>query len=89
MNASNVSPETVLKNVIELIFSPLYELIAVSAFIYFLYGMVKFIVELNQPEKRSTGKAHMLYGLLGLFIILSVGAILQFFGGIFTGVFVY
>jgi hypothetical protein len=84
---TTVNPDTVLQNIIELIFSPLYQLVTVSAFIYFLYGVVKFIADMQDPEKKNTGKAHMMYGLLGLFIILSVGAILRLFNDIFGSLF--
>lgn len=81
--------EQVLQRVIKEVFSPLYELVAAAAFVYFLYGVVMFIVNMNDPDKKNIGKQHMLYGMLGLFIILSVGAILQVFNSIFNGMFVF
>ncbi len=81
--------EQVLQNVIVEIFSPLYQLAVGCAIIYFLYGIFKFIIDFNDPQKKNLGKSHLLYGTIGLFIILSVGGILQFFNKVFEGMFVY
>ena len=80
--------EQVFERVVTEVFSPLYGLVAACAFVYFLYGGVMFIVNMNDPEKKNTGKSHLLWGTVGLFIIFSVGGILRFFndmlGGMFT-----
>ncbi len=81
--------EQVLQNVITEIFNPLYQLAVGLATVYFFYGVYNFIVNLNDPEKKNTGKDHLLYGSIGLFIILSVGGILKFFNEIFGGMFTY
>jgi hypothetical protein len=79
--------EQVLEKIIVEVFSPLYELVLGVSFIYFLYGVFRYLVELNDPEKKNVNKSHMLYGLIGLFIIFSVGGILKFFNQIFGGLF--
>ena len=75
--------EQVLQNVITEIFNPLYKLAVALAFLYFLYGVFKFIVDMNDPQKKNFGKSHLLWGLVGLFIILSVGGILSIFRSVF------
>ena len=75
--------EQVLQNVITEIFNPLYKLAVALAFLYFLYGVFKFIVDMNDPQKKNFGKSHLLWGLVGLFIILSVGGILSIFKSVF------
>lgn len=79
----NSSADTILQKLVTEIFSPLYQLVTAIAFIYFLYGVVKFIYDLRNPTEKSTGKQHLFWGLIGLFIILSVGGILDIFSGIF------
>lgn len=81
--------EQVLQKVVSEIFSPLYQLAVGISFIYFLYGVFRFIVDMNDPEKKNLGKSHLLYGLIGFFIILSVGGILKFFNEIFDGMFTF
>ncbi len=87
--SGDLTGEQVLENIVTEIFSPLYQLAVALAILYFLYGVFKFIVDMNDPEKKNFGKSHLLYGLIGLFIILSVGGILKFFSGMFGGVFTY
>jgi hypothetical protein len=82
--------EQVLQNIITEIFNPAYKLAVSFAILYFLYGGFRFLVSLNNPDEKNTGKSHLLYGLIGLFIIFSVGAIMKFFSGIFgSDVFVF
>lgn len=81
--------EQVLQNVVTEIFNPLYKLAVGIAISYFLYGVFKFILDMNDPEKKNFGKSHLLWGTIGLFIILSVGGILKFFSQTLGSMFVY
>ena len=81
--------DQIFQNVITEVLVPLYELVVGVSFIYFLYGAFMYIVELNNPEKKGFGRDHLLWGTIGLFIIMSVGGILKIFGSVFTGLFVY
>lgn len=80
-------PEKVFENVVTQIFNPLYQLAIGVALIYFFYGVFKFIVDLNNPDEKNTGKAHLLYGTIGLFILLSIGGIMRVFNDLFGGMF--
>ena len=77
------SSETILSNVVTEIYSPIYQLVAAVTVVYFVYGVARYVIELNNPQETSEGKAHLLYGSIGLFIVLSVGGILSYFGDIF------
>jgi hypothetical protein len=79
--------EDILGKVITEIFSPLYQLAVAVAFVYFLYGVLMFIINMNDPEKKNIGKRHLVWGTVGLFIILSVGGILELFNKLFDGMF--
>ena len=81
--------EEILGKVITEIFSPLYQLAVAVAFVYFLYGGFMFIANMNDAEKKNDGKRHLLWGTVGLFIILSVGGILELFNKIFEGMFAF
>ncbi len=83
-----MSGEQVLSNVITEIYSPIYQAVVGISIIYFLYGVAKYVVDLNNPEKQTFGRSHLLYGMIGLFIILSVGGILKYLGDIFNGLFI-
>lgn len=81
--------ETVFAKVVENIFSPLYQLMVGLAICYFLYGVVKFIIDIRNPEKKTTGKSHLVWGMVGLFIILSIGGILPTINSVLGGMFTY
>ena len=75
--------DTILQRMTAEIFSPLYQLVVALAFVYFLYGAAMFIYNLRNPSEKNTGKQHLLWGMVGLFIIFSVGGVLNLFGDIF------
>ena len=80
-------PEEILSRVVTEVYSPIYQLIAGITVVYFLYGAARYVFDLNNPERQTFGRSHLLYGMIGLFIVLSVGGILkafeQYFGGLF------
>ena len=84
-----LNPDDVLSKVMSEVFTPLYELAVGIAVLYFLYGIMMFMINLQDPEKKNIGKQHLLWGTIGLFIILSVGGILSLFNSIFDGMFVF
>ena len=82
-----MNSEEILGRVITEVFSPLYQLTVGIAFIYFLYGVVRFIMGLSEPDKKNVGREHLLWGIVGLFIILSVGGMLRLFNDVLGGMF--
>ncbi len=54
-------------------------------FVWFLYGVVNFMLaKINGEEDGiKKGKKHMLWGLVGVIIIFSAGAIYDFITGFF------
>ncbi|MFA5132068.1 MAG: hypothetical protein WC444_01930 [Candidatus Paceibacterota bacterium] len=81
--------ETLFRNIVIGFVQPLYQIVIVCAFIYFLYGAAKFIYDMNDPTKKNDGKSHLFWGLIGLFIVFSVGGIIPLINSIFGGFFVY
>lgn len=79
----------VFQKVVSEVLSPLYQLAAGLALAYFFYGAAKFVFDMNDPEKRTFGKSHLFWGLIGLFIIFSVGGILPFINDAVGGMFTY
>ena len=59
------------------------------AVVFFLWGMAKFILKADDETERAKGKQIMIWGLLTLFVMVSVWGIinflqLAFFGGAST-----
>ncbi len=57
--------------------NPLIALIFVAALLYFLWGLFMFISTAGEDTKRAEGKQHMLWGIIGMVIMVSVFAILR------------
>lgn len=62
------------------IINPLITLIALAAFVVFVWGVVEFIAGAGNEEKRATGQQHMLWGFVGLVIIFGAKAIVTLLG---------
>lgn len=58
------------------IINPLIVFLFALAMVYFLYGLFEFIANGSNDEKKTTGKSHMIWGIIGLTIMMGVWAIL-------------
>jgi hypothetical protein len=65
------------------ILTPAIYLLFVLALVYFLYGVFEFVKNAENPEKRAEGGQHILWGLIGMFIMLSVKGIINLLMGTF------
>ena len=58
------------------IVNPIIYFLFAVALLYFLYGVLLFIIHADDETERATGKRHMFWGIVGLFIMVSVYGIL-------------
>ncbi|KKS33385.1 MAG: hypothetical protein UU96_C0026G0012 [Parcubacteria group bacterium GW2011_GWC2_42_13] len=73
-----------LQKIIVQIINPVIVILVTLALVVFIWGIVQMIYSANNEEKRTQGKKHLLWGLVGLFIMLTVRgllAIIQNFWG--------
>ncbi|MFA5933930.1 MAG: hypothetical protein WC795_01750 [Candidatus Paceibacterota bacterium] len=68
---------TLVKKVSELILNPLIIFMFVLALLYFLYGVYEFISNADSDKGRATGKQHIIWGLVGMAIMMSVFGIMN------------
>ena len=68
--------DTFLANVNSMIVKPLIGFLFALAVLYFLYGMAQFIFSQDNDEKRTVGKSHMVWGIVGITIMMGVWVIL-------------
>lgn len=61
----------------ENILNPLVLLFAGIAMVYFLWGVFEFIRDYDNADARSKGTQHMLWGIIGMFIMFSVFGIMN------------
>lgn len=73
MDAVNKFLDAVTREII----NPAITLLALASFILFVWGVVNFIRGAGDPEKRSTGQKHMVWGIIGLTIVFGAGAIVN------------
>lgn len=69
--------DTLMAKIAKLIINPAIVLIFAVALITFLYGLLEFLQNAENPDKRSTGQSHMLWGVIGMFIMMSVFTIMR------------
>lgn len=74
--AASTSFDGFIRNVESMIIDPLIGLLFALAIVYFLYGVFEFISNQANEEKKTTGKSHMLWGIIGITIMMGVWTIL-------------
>ena len=63
-------------NVDTMIINPLIYFLFALAVVYFLYGVLEFVLNQENEEKKTSGKSHMIWGVVGITIMLGVWTIL-------------
>ena len=66
---------------------PLITLLMTIALVVFLYGCFEFIMNAGDPAARAKGRQHILWGIIGMLVMVSALAILEIAAGTF-GLFV-
>jgi TRAP-type C4-dicarboxylate transport system permease small subunit len=56
---------------------PLMSLLVAVAILVFLWGAYEYVYNSDSEMARETGRRHMLYGIIGLLVMLSAFAILR------------
>ena len=59
-----------------LIINPLISLLFALAVVYFLYGVFEFLMNQDNEEAKTKGKSHMVWGIVGITIMMGVWTIL-------------
>ena len=59
----------------DIILYPLIALLLGVALVYFLYGAFEYVRNADSPGGRETGRRHMMWGIVGLFVMTSALAI--------------
>ena len=67
------------------ILAPIITLIALAAFVVFVWGVVEFIQGADNEEKRKSGQLHMIWGIIGLVVIFGANAIVAIIGNVANG----
>ncbi|HEX5774572.1 MAG TPA: hypothetical protein VFY28_01270 [Candidatus Paceibacterota bacterium] len=60
------------------ILGPIVTVLALLAFVLFVWGVVQFIASSGDEEKRRIGQQHMFWGIIGLVILFGANGIIAF-----------
>ena len=69
------------------ILEPLIQLLFAFGIAYFLYGVMKFILNQDNETAQEEGKKHMLWGIIGIAIMASAWGILHFVDSAVSGLY--
>ncbi|MFW0870883.1 MAG: hypothetical protein ACKKL4_00245 [Patescibacteria group bacterium] len=66
-----------INNFINAIINPMIVLLIAAALLLFLWGLLRLMIDLSNGGKGEEGKRHMLWGLVGLIVMISVWGIIN------------
>ena len=72
MTAAN----TLIDRLVDVIINPVILLIFAGGFFLFVWGLVTFLWTLNEGGETKTGKNHMIWGIVGMLVMVSVYGII-------------
>jgi len=66
------------------ILNPAMDLLIAAAVILFLYGVIKYVSGGDDEAKRKEAKNYIVYGIIGLFVMVSVWGLVNLLAGTFS-----
>lgn len=69
--------ESIVAKITEEVLNPLIALLMILATVIFLWGIIQMLANPDNEQKRSEGKKHIMWGIVGLFIMVSVWGIIK------------
>ena len=75
--AASESLDKFIQSVNGKIINPLIVFLFALALVYFLWGVFSFISNNEEEEKRTAGKRHMIWGIIGMTVMIGVWTILS------------
>ena len=65
-----------LNKISDQIINPIILLLFVLALLYFIWGVARYVIKADSDEQREQGKQHMIWGIVGMFIMVAVYGII-------------
>lgn len=69
--------QTLVESISKVIINPLIVFLFALAMVIFIYGLVKYLLNPDSEEVRKNSKSHMIWGIIGMFIMVSVFGIMN------------
>jgi hypothetical protein len=73
----NSSLNASLANIVSVIAVPIVEFVFALAVLIFVWGAAGLLIYRENPEKRSESQRHILWGVLGMFIMVGAYGIIR------------
>jgi hypothetical protein len=77
------TPTALLDRFVTLIIDPTILLVFSAGFLLFLWGLVVFIFNLGEGGENTEGKQHMLWGIIGMLVMVGVFGIIALLNNTF------
>lgn len=77
IQVAEASIGTLMKSINRVILNPLIIFLFALAVVYFMYGVARYLISPGNEEVRQSSKTHMFWGIIGMFIMVSVFGILN------------
>jgi hypothetical protein len=74
---AEASVETLIASINKVILNPLIGFLFALAMVYFIYGVSRYFLSPDNEEVRKESKTQMLWGVIGMFIMVSVYGIMH------------
>ena len=75
--AAGETAQGLVDRLVDGLVNPFIELLFGIAFLVFIWGVFQFIAGASDAKKRDEGRKHMIWGIIGLFIMLTAYGILN------------
>jgi uncharacterized membrane protein YidH (DUF202 family) len=69
--------DEVVGSINKTILNPLIQFSFIIAFVVFIWGVMEYLRNANNPTEREKGQKHMIWGIIGLVIMLGVYGIMN------------
>lgn len=70
--------DTILTKVNNVIIVPIVSLLFAVAFLVLVWGIFEYLIRQNDPEARAQGGRHIMFGVIGMTIMVSAWGIINF-----------
>ncbi|HMP67391.1 MAG TPA: hypothetical protein PKA60_01420 [Candidatus Paceibacterota bacterium] len=77
MGTSNTALEIFINRLATAIINPLIVAVFAVALVVFLWGVFEYIRDADSAEARETGKSHIIWGIVGMVIMVGVFSIMK------------
>lgn len=75
---AEASIQTLMKSINRVIINPLIIFVFALAVLYFVYGLVKYLLSPDNEQVRKDSKQHMIWGVIGMSIMIATFGIMNF-----------